>query len=232
MTITAPVPSAGIDPVVAAALAFAAALPVAGVSVLEQAPPVAVLASGADTVLATFVGATTVELGILIVDVAALTGGAETGDLPVDALLRPALEAATAQFGVGVLSDPRSGDAAVLLERGTAFALTTDTAALGWLIVATAPSSIPQRAVDGSARMGRINDVAMTLTVEIGRTTMPVRGVLALEPGSVVELDRSAGAPADILLNGRRIALGEIVVVDQDYAVRITRILDTTESTA
>jgi flagellar motor switch protein FliN/FliY len=67
----------------------------------------------------------------------------------------------------------------------------------------------------------------MSLTVEIGRTRMSVRDVLNLEPGAVVELDRSAGAPADILLNGRLIAYGEVVVVDQDYAVRVTQILDT-----
>ncbi|MEE2816092.1 MAG: FliM/FliN family flagellar motor switch protein, partial [Actinomycetota bacterium] len=51
-----------------------------------------------------------------------------------------------------------------------------------------------------------------------------------LEPGRIVELDRSAGAPADVLLNGRVIAHGEIVVVDQDYAVRITRILENAEA--
>ena len=78
-------------------------------------------------------------------------------------------------------------------------------------------------------RLGRINGVEMALTVEIGRTRMTVREVLALEPGAVVELDRSAGAPADILLNGRVIAHGEVVVVDQDYAVRVTRILDAQE---
>jgi flagellar motor switch protein FliN len=70
----------------------------------------------------------------------------------------------------------------------------------------------------------------MTLTVEIGRTRMSVRDVLGMEPGAVVELDRSAGAPADVLLNGRLIAHGEVVVVDQDYAVRITKILDVAES--
>ncbi len=70
----------------------------------------------------------------------------------------------------------------------------------------------------------------MTLTVEIGRTRMSVRDVLGMEPGAVVELDRSAGAPADVLLNGRLIAHGEVVVVDQDYAVRITKILDVAEA--
>jgi flagellar motor switch protein FliN/FliY len=58
---------------------------------------------------------------------------------------------------------------------------------------------------------------------------MSVRDVLAVEPGAVIELDRSAGSPADILLNGRMIARGEIVVVDQDYAVRVTQILDTAD---
>jgi flagellar motor switch protein FliN/FliY len=70
----------------------------------------------------------------------------------------------------------------------------------------------------------------MALTVEIGRTRMSIREALAMEPGKVIELDRSAGAPVDVLLNGRRIALGEVVVVDQDYAVRISRILDTAEA--
>ena len=69
----------------------------------------------------------------------------------------------------------------------------------------------------------------MDLTVEVGRTRMTVRDVLELEPGRIIELDRSAGAPADVKLNGRLIAHGEIVVVDQDYAVRITKILDVAE---
>ena len=74
-----------------------------------------------------------------------------------------------------------------------------------------------------AGNLGRINNVEMTLTVEIGRTRMSVRDVLGMEPGAVVELDRCAGAPADVLLNGRLIAHGEVVVVDQDYAVRITQ---------
>jgi flagellar motor switch protein FliN/FliY len=81
-----------------------------------------------------------------------------------------------------------------------------------------------------AGKLGRINNVEMALTVEIGRTRMAVRDLLALEPGAVVELDRSAGTPADILLNGKLIAHGDVVVVDQDYAVRITRILDNPEA--
>ena len=78
-------------------------------------------------------------------------------------------------------------------------------------------------------KLSRISNVEMALTVEIGRTRMAVRDVLAMEPGAVIELDRTAGSPADVLLNGRLIAHGEIVVVDQDYAVRITKILDASD---
>ena len=91
---------------------------------------------------------------------------------------------------------------------------------------------VPASSGVSTGNLGRINNVEMALTVEIGRTRMSVRDVLGLEPGAVVELDRSAGAPADVLLNGRLIAHGEVVVVDQDYAVRITRILDVADGVA
>jgi flagellar motor switch protein FliN/FliY len=67
-----------------------------------------------------------------------------------------------------------------------------------------------------------LRDVEMELTVELGRTRMAVRDVLELLPGTIVELDRAAGSPADVLLNGRLIARGEIVVIDEDFGVRIT----------
>ena len=93
--------------------------------------------------------------------------------------------------------------------------------------VATAAPAVASVSRDSAiAGLGRISSVEMSLTVEIGRTRMSVREVLSLEPGAVIELDRSAGAPADVMLNGRMIARGEIVVIDQDYAVRITEILD------
>jgi flagellar motor switch protein FliN/FliY len=68
--------------------------------------------------------------------------------------------------------------------------------------------------------------VDMELTVELGRTRMAVRDLLALAPGDVLELDRAAGSPADLLVNGRLIARGEVVVVDEDFGLRITQILD------
>jgi flagellar motor switch protein FliN len=75
-----------------------------------------------------------------------------------------------------------------------------------------------------------LHGVDMEVTVELGRATMTVRELLALSPGEVLELDRAAGSPADLLVNGRLIARGEVVVVDEDFGLRITEIVD--ESTA
>ena len=71
-----------------------------------------------------------------------------------------------------------------------------------------------------------LHGVEMEVTVELGRTRMPVRDLLALAPGAVIGLDRAAGSPADLLVNGRLIARGEVVVVDEDFGLRITEIVD------
>ncbi len=68
-------------------------------------------------------------------------------------------------------------------------------------------------------------DVEMDVTAELGRTRMTVRSLLDLEPGSIVELDRMAGSPVDLLVNGRLIARGEVVVVDEEFALRLTEIV-------
>ena len=70
-----------------------------------------------------------------------------------------------------------------------------------------------------------LHDVEMDVTVELGRTTMPIRELLALQPGMVVEIDRAAGAPIDVLVNGHLIACGEVVVIDEEFGIRITEIV-------
>jgi flagellar motor switch protein FliN/FliY len=70
-----------------------------------------------------------------------------------------------------------------------------------------------------------LHGVDMEVTVELGRARMTVRDLLALTPGNVLELDRAAGSPADLLVNGRLIARGEVVVVDEDFGLRVTEIL-------
>ena len=87
------------------------------------------------------------------------------------------------------------------------------------------PRDAHQRDAHERADLRLLFDVEMTLTAEIGRTRLPVRQVLDLLPGSVLELDRAAGAPADLMINGRLIARGEVVVIDEDYGIRITEIV-------
>jgi flagellar motor switch protein FliN/FliY len=78
----------------------------------------------------------------------------------------------------------------------------------------------------GARGIEMLHGVDMEVTVELGRTRMTVRDLLALAPGAVLELDRAAGSPADLLVNGRLIARGEVVVVDEDFGLRVTEILD------
>lgn len=70
-----------------------------------------------------------------------------------------------------------------------------------------------------------LSDVDMQVTVELGRTKLPMRELLSLQPGMVVELDRQAGAPIDVLINGRLLARGEVVVLDEQFGLRITEIV-------
>ena len=78
-----------------------------------------------------------------------------------------------------------------------------------------------------SRSMDLLHDVEMGVTAELGRTRMTVRDLLALTPGSVVELDRAAGSPVDVLVNGTLIARGEVVVIDEEFAIRISEIIGT-----
>ena len=75
--------------------------------------------------------------------------------------------------------------------------------------------------------LGLVLEVPLRLTVEIGSANLLVRDVLALTKGSIVELDRMSGEPADVYANDRLIARGEVSVVDQRVAIRITEIVGT-----
>lgn len=76
--------------------------------------------------------------------------------------------------------------------------------------------------VPGAGDIGLLLDVPLQVTVELGRTQLRIRNVLELVPGSIVELDRLAGEPVDVLVNGKQIARGEVVVIDEEFGVRIT----------
>lgn len=81
---------------------------------------------------------------------------------------------------------------------------------------------------NGVADLSRLSDIPMELSVEIGRTHMTVGETLELHVGAVVELERQAGEPVDLLVNGSPIARGEVVVTDEQYGLRITEIVDGT----
>lgn len=79
--------------------------------------------------------------------------------------------------------------------------------------------------VSGDSNLGIIMDVPMQVTVELGRTRKLIRDILELTPGSVIELDKLAGEPVDVLVNGKLIAKGEVVVIDENFGVRVTEIV-------
>ena len=81
----------------------------------------------------------------------------------------------------------------------------------------------------GGGNIGLLLDVPLKLTVELGRTTKLVKEILALAPGSVLELDKLAGEAVDILVNEKLIAKGEVVVIDENFGVRITEIINPEE---
>ena len=73
-----------------------------------------------------------------------------------------------------------------------------------------------------SGELERLTDVTVEVSVEIGRTRMTLGEALALGPGSLIGLHRMAGEPVDLLVNGRVIARGEVVVIDEEFGLRVT----------
>jgi flagellar motor switch protein FliN/FliY len=96
------------------------------------------------------------------------------------------------------------------------------------------PANIFQRLAPGAAGEGTqdldlILDIPVTLTVELGRTKIPIKNILQLAQGSVIELDALAGEPMDVLVNGCLIAQGEVVVVNEKFGMRLTDIVTPSE---
>ena len=79
--------------------------------------------------------------------------------------------------------------------------------------------------VAGAENIGLIMDVPLEVTVELGRTTKSIHEILDFAPGTIIELNRIAGEPIDILVNGKYVAKGEVVVIEESFGVRITEIV-------
>ena len=174
------------------------------------------------------------------------------GPLSIADAVQPALDAAASSLGSG--SGPaREIDLAllaaelgpfVLVPLGSAAALLVPDAALvvpeatgptaeSPFVVLPPASGAPTETASApgapaAPRRGLelLHGVDMEVTVELGRTRMTVRDLLSLAPGAVLELDRAAGSPADLLVNGRLIARGEVVVVDENFGLRVTEIVE------
>lgn len=83
-----------------------------------------------------------------------------------------------------------------------------------------------------AADLGRLVDVAVDVSVELGRARLTLGEAMALGPGAVVPLGRTAGQPVDLLVNGQLVARGEVVVVDDVYGLRITEAITETDATS
>jgi len=194
-------------------------------------------------VTAKFSGAATGEVVVVVgQDLADALKESPLGELDLTAAVRPALEAAARIFGPVVL------DPGVVMEPGVALSALAakddavvvplveggDVRAVLALALSPWPSDepgqidvAPQKMTPAVIRGGldMLHDVEMEVSAELGRTRMSVRELLSLNPGAIVELDRAAGSPADLLVNGRLIARGEVVVVDENFGIRITEIV-------
>lgn len=224
-------PTAVAETALAAAREVARLLPAA--TPLEAVPAQGSAPAASDVaVVASFVGPVSADL-VLVADEAvreALAAAGEDAPVALEDALRPALEAASGVLGAGVLDATRTEPVGTVLSDDAAthlFALQHDGEPRAWfaLRLRQQPATAAPAPSGERASMRLLYDVEMTLTAELGRTRLPVRQVLELVPGSVLELDRTAGSPADVMVNGRLIARGEVVVIDEEYGIRITEIV-------
>jgi flagellar motor switch protein FliN/FliY len=195
---------------------------------------------------ARFAGAAQGEILVMVAqDLVDALDDTPLGSLDVTQAVRPAIEAAAGTLGPvvvdpGNVTDAADALAALVAAGGTLVPLMdgTDVRGVVGLLVkidttaATRPTDAladPERAAAPRTGLDLLHDVEMEVTAELGRTRMSVRELLALTPGTVVELDRAAGGPADLLVNGRLIARGEVVVIDENFGIRVTEIISPSE---
>ncbi|WP_051640411.1 flagellar motor switch protein FliN [Cellulomonas sp. URHE0023] len=224
-----------------AAAAAAAALVPATVPLVAVPAHHDDIPAGSTALVASFVGSPSAEI-VLVADgviADALEASAAAGNtIELSDALRPAMEAAAAVLGAGVLEAARLEPVEQVVAPDThVVALEQGGDATAWFALRVRETKAAASPAASSVHTPRANmrmlyDVEMTLTAEIGRTRLPVRQLLDLTPGAVLELDRTAGSPADVMVNGRLIARGEVVVVDEAYGIKVTEIVSGTESGA
>jgi|KBSSwiStaDraftv2_1062776.scaffolds.fasta_scaffold07067_4 flagellar motor switch protein FliN/FliY len=201
----------------------------------EAGADLSLLEATGQAVIAQFSGSATGDL-VLIVDGALGAALQESpfGPLDLAAALAPTIEAIGTAIGPVVLGALQPTDVRVALRRAAGHADTghvTLDGALGTRAAIAIGLEVPEQAaashdfVPSADRLDLLRGVEMQATAELGRVRMTVNDLLSLRDGAVIELDRAAGAPADLFVNGRLIARGEVVVVDENYGLRITQVV-------
>lgn len=89
--------------------------------------------------------------------------------------------------------------------------------------------TVPRTAPDADNNLKLILDIAVEVRVEVGNSRLTISELLNLAPGSIIELDRTAGSPADLIVNGTKVGQGDVVVVDESYGIRLTKLVDPQE---
>lgn len=200
-------------------------------SALPEGPLVAVGARAGDHVIS-------------IVLTEAMSQRVLSGPPPAESIadgLAATISAIASVMGVGPLDEVAELDPIAVAEETPDHALLSslfdgDALSLTVIVTPPAPSTAPPSAASfepiavagsahGNAGLEVLHDVQMGVTAELGRTRMPLRDILSLAPGSVIELDRNASAPVDVMVNGTLVAKGEVVVIDEEFGIRITEIV-------
>ncbi|MDT4989353.1 MAG: flagellar motor switch protein FliN [Micromonosporaceae bacterium] len=243
---SAPTTARDFERAVAAAEAAVALLPAASpLSVGTPTRDPSAAALDGEAIRARFSGAAQGEIIMIVArDLVDALRESPIGSLDVTQAVRPAIEAAASVLGPvvvdpGNVTDPTIAIAALVEAGGVLVPLSDGSTVRGMvgLLVTDAAEASARGALagtGGSPRSGLdlLHDVEMEVTAELGRTRMSVRELLSLSPGTVVELDRAAGGAADLLVNGRLIARGEVVVIDENFGIRITEIISPAEQRA
>jgi flagellar motor switch protein FliN/FliY len=189
-------------------------------------------------VLARFTGSSTGDL-VVVVDqeLTAALADSEFGPLELTAALTPTFDGVATAIGPIVLGPLQVLDPRLALHRVFAHAASSAVplngaagATRAAVAIGVEPAGAPAQPrttlEDVSAhRLDLLRGVEMAATAELGRARMTVNDLLSLRTGAVIELDRAAGAAADLFVNGRLIARGEVVVVDENYGLRITQVV-------
>ena len=85
--------------------------------------------------------------------------------------------------------------------------------------------SAPREEADRDGNLKMIMDIPVEIKVEVGNSRLTIHEILNLSPGAIIELDRTAGSPADIIVNGTIVGQGDVVIVEESYGIRITKLV-------